>query len=89
MKKRRNLEALAFAVPALIILSLFVFYPLVRNMIYSFQSFTLSSVAKEWVGLKNYMTLFSDKLALFWNKLKKFYRNTQYMLSKNCPQFDI
>ena len=64
MKKRRNLEALAFAVPALIILSLFVFYPLVRNMIYSFQSFTLSSVAKEWVGLKNYMTLFSDKIIL-------------------------
>jgi len=64
LKKRRNLEALAFAVPALIILSLFVFYPLVRNMIYSFQSFTLSSVAKEWVGLKNYMTLFSDKIIL-------------------------
>ena len=58
------MEALAFAVPALIILSLFVFYPLVRNMIYSFQSFTLSSVAKEWVGLKNYMTLFSDKIIL-------------------------
>ena len=33
-------------------------------MIYSFQSFTLSSVAKEWVGLKNYMTLFSDKIIL-------------------------
>ncbi len=48
----------------MIILSLFVFYPLVRNMIYSFQSFTLSSVAKEWVGLKNYMTLFSDKIIL-------------------------
>ncbi len=58
------MEALAFAVPALLILSLFVFYPLVRNMIYSFQSFTLSSVAKEWVGLKNYMTLFSDKIIL-------------------------
>ncbi len=58
------MEALAFTVPALLILSLFVFYPLVRNMIYSFQSFTLSSVAKEWVGLKNYMTLFSDKIIL-------------------------
>ena len=44
MKKRRNIEALAFTVPALMILGVFVFYPLVRNIIYSFQSFTLSSV---------------------------------------------
>lgn len=64
MKKRRNLEALAFTVPALVILGVFVFYPLVRNIIYSFQSFTLSSVTKEWVGLKNYATLLSDKIIL-------------------------
>ena len=64
MKKRRNIEALAFTVPALMILGVFVFYPLVRNIIYSFQSFTLSSVTKEWVGLKNYATLLSDKIIL-------------------------
>lgn len=64
MKKKRNMEALAFTVPALAILGVFVFYPLVRNIIYSFQSFTLSSVTKEWVGLKNYATLFSDKVIL-------------------------
>lgn len=64
MKKKRNMEALAFAVPALAILGVFVFYPLMRNVIYSFQSFTLSSVTKEWVGLKNYATLFSDKIIL-------------------------
>ncbi len=64
MKKRRNIEALAFTVPALMILGVFVFYPLVRNIIYSFQSFTLSSVTKEWVGMKNYATLLSDKIIL-------------------------
>ena len=64
MKKRRNIEALAFTVPALMILGVFVFYPLVRNIIYSFQSFTLSSVTNEWVGLKNYATLLSDKIIL-------------------------
>ena len=64
MKKKRNMEALAFTVPALAILGVFVFYPLMRNVIYSFQSFTLSSVTKEWVGLKNYATLFSDKVIL-------------------------
>lgn len=58
------MEALAFVAPALLILGVFVFYPLVRNIIYSFQSFTLSSVTKEWVGLKNYRTLLSDKIIL-------------------------
>lgn len=62
--KKRNMEALAFVVPALAILGVFVFYPLVRNIIYSFQSFTLSSATKEWVELKNYATLFSDKIIL-------------------------
>ena len=61
MKKKRNLEALFFVIPAVIILGVFVYYPLVQNIINSFQSFTLSSVTKEWVGLENYKRLLTDK----------------------------
>ncbi len=64
VKKKRNAEAFLFTVPALLFLGIFVFYPLIRNVIYSFQSFTLSSVEKEWAGLKNYQTLLSDKIIL-------------------------
>ena len=60
-QKKQNLQAFLFVIPALIILGLFVFYPLVKNVIYSFQSFGLSDVEKEWVGLENYRKLFSDK----------------------------
>ncbi len=49
-----------FTIPALLFLGVFVFYPLINNIVYSFQSFTLSSATKEWVGLKNYQTLLSD-----------------------------
>lgn len=61
LKKKRNLEALFFVIPAVIILGVFVYYPLVQNIINSFQSFTLSSVTKEWVGLENYKRLLTDK----------------------------
>lgn len=64
LKKKRNLQALLFAIPALIILGTFVYFPLIRNIIYSFQDFTLSSTTKEWVGLENYRTLLSDKTIL-------------------------
>ena len=64
LKKKRNVEAFLFTVPALLFLGVFVFYPLINNIVYSFQSFTLSSATKEWVGLKNYQTLLSDGIIL-------------------------
>lgn len=64
LAKKRNLEALLFAIPALLMLGIFVYFPLIKNIIYSFQSFTLSSVTKQWVGLANYKQLFSDKIIL-------------------------
>ena len=63
-EKKRNLQALAFAVPAILILGIFVYFPLIENFIYSFQSFTLSSATKECVGFDNYRHLFSDKIIL-------------------------
>ncbi|MBT9775861.1 ABC transporter permease subunit [Clostridium sp. MCC353] len=64
LRKKRNMEALAFVIPSVLILGLFVYFPLIKNIIYSFQSFTLSSTVKEWVGLENYRHLFSDKIIL-------------------------
>lgn len=61
LRKKRNLEALLFVIPAIIILGVFVYYPLVQNIINSFHSFTLSSVTKEWVGFENYKHIFTDK----------------------------
>lgn len=51
-------------IPSILILGLFVYFPLIKNVIYSFQSFTLSSTVKKWVGLENYIHLFTDKTIL-------------------------
>ena len=61
MKTRnKNLGAFMFCIPGLLILAIFVYFPLVENIIYSFQSFSLSSTTKEFVGLDNFAVLFSD-----------------------------
>lgn len=61
MNRKRNLQVFCFVIPAVLILGIFVYFPLVNNIIYSFQSFSLSSIIKEWVGLENYKALLSDK----------------------------
>ncbi|ADL06168.1 carbohydrate ABC transporter permease [Lacrimispora saccharolytica] len=61
-ERKRNLQAFAFVFPGILILGIFVYYPLFKNIVYSFQSFTLSDITKEWVGLANYRQLFHDKI---------------------------
>lgn len=50
MSKKRNRAAFLYVLPCLVVLGLFVYYPLVMNVTYSFQSFTLSAVTKQFVG---------------------------------------
>ncbi len=63
-EKKRNLQALAFVLPAMMFLGIFIYYPLFKNVIYSFQSFSLSDVTRKWVGFSNYRQLLNDKIIL-------------------------
>lgn len=64
MTKKRNKEAFFYVLPCILVLGLFVYYPLIMNIGYSFQSFTLSATTKEFVGLANFKKLFSDEIIL-------------------------
>jgi multiple sugar transport system permease protein len=63
MKRRKSLTSTQFAwllvSPALIILCVIVFYPLVRTLLTSFQKYDLTSPADllKFVGLKNYRSI--------------------------------
>lgn len=60
--KRRQITGLMFAVPAVLFLCVFVFYPVIYNIWLSFtDAKRLSSSNFEFVGLKNYIKLFTDK----------------------------
>ena len=64
LTRKRNFGAFLFCVPALLILAVFVYFPLFENIIFSFQSFTLSAKTHEFVGLDNYKSLFSDPIIM-------------------------
>ena len=44
--RKKNLGAFIFCIPGLLILAIFVYIPLIENIIYSLQYFTLSSKTK-------------------------------------------
>ncbi|MDJ0650961.1 MAG: sugar ABC transporter permease, partial [Xenococcaceae cyanobacterium MO_188.B19] len=57
---RDTLAAWIFLAPALILLGIFLFYPIAYLIYLSFTtgSFTISGIS--WIGLSNYQRLFSD-----------------------------
>ena len=68
--KRHNMIGLAFALPAIIFLLVFVLYPVVYNVVLSFTDASLSAKkGMHFVGLKNYISMFSNRLfkKYFWN----------------------
>lgn len=58
--KRRQINGLLFALPAVIFLCVFVFYPVLYNIFLSFtDAKRLSSDDLSFVGLRNYVKLFT------------------------------
>lgn len=62
-----RLAGLAWVIPALVLLAVFVYLPLVQNLAFSTQEWDIYSGASEFVGLRNYEKLFAD--AVFWTSL--------------------
>jgi multiple sugar transport system permease protein len=58
---RRNLSGYLFLLPALLIFVLFVWYPIVKGLLMSFQSVDLINPTA-WVGWANYREVLSDPL---------------------------
>lgn len=47
-------------IPAMLLIAMFLVYPLIKTVIYSFSSWYNFSPKSEWIGLENYKRLFSD-----------------------------
>lgn len=61
--ERHQISSYLFVLPALIFMLMFIGYPIVYNIILSFQDvsvMTFSSGERNFVGLANYITLFTD-----------------------------
>ncbi|CAM2076450.1 carbohydrate ABC transporter permease [Clostridium cuniculi] len=60
LSKKQNLIGWAFLTPAVILIVIMSFYPMIKALILSFQSGVGSSI--KWVGLSNYARMFKDKI---------------------------
>jgi ABC-type sugar transport system permease subunit len=78
LRRRRILVAYTFMLPSLIVLAVFMFYPLIRAAILSFTNYSVFGVTK-YVGLSNYITLFHN--SQFWGDLV----NTVYYAGVTTP----
>lgn len=61
-KKKYNLAPYLFILPALLMLAVFIYYPIIQNFIYSFFRFSAFSPTKTFVGLDNFKNLLEDSV---------------------------
>ncbi|MBN9105536.1 MAG: sugar ABC transporter permease [Propionibacteriaceae bacterium] len=63
----RDRAAWLFAAPSLLIIAVFIIWPIVQSFRYSLYDWTVGASEQQWVGLDNYVQLLHDDL--FWNSL--------------------
>jgi multiple sugar transport system permease protein len=63
-----------FILPAILFFAVFSYMPIVESFLLSFRKWDMLRIQKPFIGLKNYLTIFKDKV--FWTSL----RNTLYFM---------
>jgi putative chitobiose transport system permease protein len=67
MRKKAQLTPYLFLAPSLVVIAIFVLYPIVAVVYYSFTDYSIVT-PPVWVGLKNFERLFQDPV--FWQALR-------------------
>ena len=70
-KLRRNLQGMAFVLPSLICLVVFMVLPIGKGLYYAFTKYN-GNIGPDWIGIKNFVTLWGDKGMRYalWNTVK-------------------
>ncbi len=79
VKTREARAAYMFMLPSLVILSVFVFWPIVQSVLYSFQDWQFGSNTTHWVGLANYRRMMSDY------RVSNAFHNTAFYAAVTVP----
>lgn len=64
MFKQKTIAPFVYLLPALVILGVFIYYPLIKNIEYSLFDINTFTNVKEFVGFENYIDLFKDQVFL-------------------------
>ena len=82
--KKRHITACLFLAPAIIVMLIFMYIPIVQNFYYSLFNWSIYKPGKTFVGLKYFIELFQDKV--FWTCLRN---NTLYALISLVGQLGV
>jgi putative chitobiose transport system permease protein len=66
MRRKRSLTPYLFLTPAIIVISVFILYPIIAVIYYSFTDYSIVT-PPVWVGIRNYQQLVKD--TVFWQAL--------------------
>lgn len=64
--KRNTVAALPFILPGLILVSIFVIYPMLFNLRISFSNYHIAKGTMDFIGFKNFLSLFTEPEGRFW-----------------------
>ena len=78
LNRKNRMTAYLLILPAAAMLAIFVLYPMILNVSLSFKDYSMLKTTTKNVGLKNYVTLLSDKRV--WEAVQKY----KYRLSCRC-----
>jgi raffinose/stachyose/melibiose transport system permease protein len=67
LQGQRSLTGWLMTVPAIVLVAMFIFWPLVRGVWVSFHRWDGLSDFMEWVGLRNYINVFND--GIYWDSV--------------------
>lgn len=80
-KRKDNLMAWVFLLPALIMIGVFFIYPIIRALIWSVLDYKVIANTGDFVGLKNFQYIFADPN--FYNALKNTFLYLLFVLPLN------
>ena len=69
LEKRKKVMGYFFLIPSFFFLAVFLIYPMIKSMVMSFTDWNGFNPDYQWVGLKNYVDLFTDTPA-YWSSMK-------------------
>ena len=79
MSTREARSAYLFMLPSLVILTVFVFWPIFQSFLLSFYHWSFGSSVQQWAGLDNYQRLIPDQ------RVWSAFRNTLYYAAITVP----
>lgn len=60
LERRKKVMGYFFLIPSFFFLAVFLIYPMIKSMVMSFTDWNGFNPDYQWVGLKNYVNLFTD-----------------------------